>query len=272
MGFGVAGGRTAPFGGDHLAVTFSATALTGRTIMVTGASSGIGRETAKSLSRCGARLWLIARDEGKLEGTRAELSGDGHSIHSADLGDADAAAEAVQKIVAGSGPLHGIFHSAGTSLVLPAKLTKNRHLDDVFSAGVKGAFGLARAAAKKGVIRDGGSVVFMSSVSSLRGRQGMAAYSGAKAAVDAMVRVLAIELADRRIRVNSIVSGAVTTAMHDQFVTNMSAEIVTNYEQLHPLGFGDPADIADAALFLLSDASKWITGSTMAVDGGYTAK
>ena len=253
-------------------MTFAADALAGRLVLVTGASSGIGKVAAAHFSRYGARIALVGRDRGRLDETRGLLDGDGHSVHSVDLTDADAAADAVQAIASAEGMLHGVFHSAGTSLVLPAKLTKSRHLDDVFGAGVRGAFGVARGAAKKGVLADGGSLVFMSSVSSLRGRQGMAAYSAAKAAVDGMVRVLAIEFAPRRIRVNSITSGAVRTEMHEHFVNSMSDEIVRNYEQLHVLGFGEPADIANAATFLLSDASVWVTGTSLVVDGGYTAK
>jgi NAD(P)-dependent dehydrogenase (short-subunit alcohol dehydrogenase family) len=90
--------------------------------------------------------------------------------------------------------------------------------------------------------------------------------------VDGMVRVVAWELAERRIRVNSIIAGAVETAMHMDFVSTASEELVRNYEGLHLLGFGKPEDIGNAAIFLLSDASRWITGTNMVVDGGYTAK
>jgi NAD(P)-dependent dehydrogenase (short-subunit alcohol dehydrogenase family) len=100
----------------------------------------------------------------------------------------------------------------------------------------------------------------------------MVAYSAAKAAVEGLVRALAAELAGRRIRVNSIVSGAVATAMHNDFVENVSETIVENYRNLHMLGFGEPRDVANAAIFLLSDASAWVTGTSMVVDGGYTAK
>ncbi|WP_374945172.1 SDR family NAD(P)-dependent oxidoreductase [Sphingomonas sp.] len=251
---------------------FASDCLAGRRILVTGASSGIGRETAIRLAQHGAQLIAMGRDEGRLAQTAAALAGDGHLVRAADLTDADATADIVQALAKEVGPLHGVFHSAGSSLVLPAKLTKNRHLDEVFGAGFRGAFGIARAAAKKGVVADGGSVVFMSSVSSLRGRQGMVAYSAAKGAVDGMVRALATELATRRIRANSIVSGAVETAMHNDFVSSVDETLVANYRDLHLLGFGQPGDVANAAIFLLSDASVWITGTSMAVDGGYTAK
>jgi len=253
-------------------VSFAADALAGRRVLVTGASSGIGRATAIRLSHAGADIVLMGRDEGRLAATLADCAAGNHSIDAGALDDADAVADRVGGIARDGGPFHGVFHAAGSSLVLPAKLTKNRHLEAVFGAGFYGAFGIARAAAKKGVVTDGGSVVFMSSVSSLRGRQGMVAYSAAKAAVDGMVRALATELAARRIRANSIVSGAVETQMHNDFVQSVDATLVDNYRNLHLLGFGSPDDIAEAALFLLSDASRWITGTSMAVDGGYTAK
>lgn len=251
---------------------FAPDTLSGRHILVTGASSGLGRQAAVQLADAGARLSLIGRNIERLAQSAGALSGEGHSTYSVDMSDAEVAADAVQAIAKETGSFAGIFHSAGTAMIVPARVTKNRHLDDVFGAGVRGAFGVARAAAKKGVLEDGGSLVFMSSVSALRGRQGMSAYSAAKAAVDAMVRVLAWELAERRIRVNSIIAGAVATAMHMDFVKTASEELVRNYEELHLLGFGKPEDIGHAALFLLSDASRWITGTNMVVDGGYTAK
>jgi NAD(P)-dependent dehydrogenase (short-subunit alcohol dehydrogenase family) len=253
-------------------VTFAVDALAGKNILVTGASSGIGREAAVHFARCGARLVVMGRNQARLGETLASLAGEGHQSEAGDLDDAEATADTVQRIAGRVGALHGVFHSAGSSLVLPAKLTKNHHLDEVFGAGVRGALGIARAAGKKNVIADGGSLVFMSSVSSVRGRPGMVAYSAAKGAVDGMVRALASELAPRRIRVNSIISGAVATAMHNQFVESVNETMVDNYRNLHLLGFGEPSDIANAALFLLSDAAGWITGTTMAVDGGYTAK
>ncbi|HZG09366.1 MAG TPA: SDR family oxidoreductase [Allosphingosinicella sp.] len=251
---------------------FADDCLRGTRILVTGASSGIGRETAMLLSRCGAQLALAGRDEGRLGETLASLQGDGHSTHSADLTDADTAADAVQEIARQCGTLDGIFHSAGTTLVLPIKLIKSRHLDEVFGANVRGAFGVARAAARKNVLVDGGSLVFMSSVASVCGRPALSAYCAAKAAVDGLVRSLAVEFAPRRIRVNSITAGAVETAMHYDFIKSISESALRDYEEFHLLGFGQPDDVANAALFLLSDASKWITGTAMAVDGGAAAK
>jgi len=252
-------------------VIFAADCLRDRRILVTGGSSGLGRATAILAARCGAQVAVTGRDEARLEETLQRLEGEGHSAHVADLSDAEAAADAVSAIVAERGTLDGAFYSAGTTLVLPAKLQKNRHLDDVFGAGLRGAFGMVRALLKKNALSDGGSIVFMSSFSSVRGRQGMTAYCAAKAGLDGMVRALALEVAARRIRVNSIVAGAVETAMHESILEGINQEAIEDYRSRHPLGFGQPDDVAHAAVFLLSDGAKWITGSAMAVDGGAAA-
>lgn len=234
-----------------------------------GASSGLGRATALRLAELGAELVLLGRNEERLQEVAA-LTG-GQRWRSVDLA-GDEAADATVCEIAAEAPIDGLFHSAGTSLVAPMRLTKQAQLRDLFGAAVFGALGVARAVSRKNVIRDGGSVVFMSSVSALRGRRGMAGYSAAKAATSGLVRALAVELAERQVRVNSIAAGAIETEMHQDFVGTVSPGMVHNYHSLHPLGFGRPDDVANAAAFLLSDASRWITGVDLSVDGGYAAK
>lgn len=251
---------------------FAEDCLDGRLILVTGASSGLGRETALLLGRLGARLALAGRDEARLAEVAGQLGGTGHRVLSADLGDDATADELVTGLARDDGPLDGIFHSAGTSIVAPMRLTRKAQLESMFGAAVLGGLGLARAASRKGTMNDGGSIVFMSSVSALRGRKGMVGYSAAKAATSGLVRALAMELAERRIRVNAIAAGAVETQMHQDFARAVSPEMLENYRNLHPLGFGQPGDVANAAAFLLSDASRWITGIDLSVDGGYAAK
>lgn len=114
--------------------------------------------------------------------------------------------------------------------------------------------------------------MFMSSVAGLRGTAGMVGYSATKAAIDGMVRSLACELAPRLIRVNSIAAGGVQTEMHERLAKTMGEATLSQYEGRHLLGFGRPEDIANAALFLLGPGSRWITGMTMSVDGGFTAQ
>lgn len=248
---------------------FAADSFAGRRIVVAGGSSGLGRATAIALGSLGAQLVLLGRNEARLREV-AEAAG-GHAWHAVDLAD-DNAADAVIRDIAASGPIDGLFHSAGTSLVAPMRMTKTSQIEELFGAAVFGALGTARAASRRGVMRDGGSIVFMSSVSALRGRRGMVAYSSAKAATSGLVRALAVELADRAIRVNAIAAGAIETEMHQEFATTVSDEMVRNYRDLHPLGFGKAEDVAGAAVFLLSDAARWITGAELLVDGGYAAK
>lgn len=250
-------------------MTFATNSFAGRRIVVAGASSGLGRASALALAEAGAELILLGRNTDRLREVATATGG--HAWHSVDLSD-DNIADAMIREIAAKSPIDGLFHSAGTSLVAPVRMTKTSQIDELFGAAVYGALGIARAISRKGVMSDGGSAVFMSSVSALRGRRGMVAYSSAKAATSGLVRALAIELAERGIRVNSIAAGAIETEMHHDFASSVSEEMVKNYRSLHPLGFGKSEDVAQAVLFLLSDAARWITGIDLSVDGGYAAK
>jgi NAD(P)-dependent dehydrogenase (short-subunit alcohol dehydrogenase family) len=252
--------------------TFSTTALLDKSIVVTGASSGIGRAAAQLFASCGARICLVARSRERLLATLGSLSGSGHTSHEADIGAIDETATLLQAIGQRDGGISGIFHSAGVGLVRPSKLIKREQFDSVLGASLGGAFAIARAASMKGVMADGGSIALMSSVAAYRGQIGMALYAASKGAIDAATRSLACEFAPRRIRVNSIVSGAVKTEMHERTSAAMPTEALAAYESKHLLGFGNPSDVAAVALFLLSDASRWVTGAAWIVDGGYLAK
>jgi NAD(P)-dependent dehydrogenase (short-subunit alcohol dehydrogenase family) len=250
---------------------FAQNCLAGRRILVTGASSGLGRAAAIALSECGAQVILTGRDEARLEETRGQLSGAAHQAVTMDFRTADDMAEFIKGQVKEGGPLNGVFHAAGISMTLPVRLIKQQQIDEVFRSSVYGAFGIARAAAQKNMVVDGGAIVFMSSVSALKGHNGMTVYSSAKAAVDGLVRSAAMELAPRAIRVNSIVCGAVYTEMYAREVDRMGPEWIASIGAKHPLGFGRTDDISNAVIYLMSDAARWVTGSAMAVDGGYMA-
>jgi NAD(P)-dependent dehydrogenase (short-subunit alcohol dehydrogenase family) len=157
-------------------------------------------------------------------------------------------------------------------MIRPVRLTKQEHLELTFNASLYAAFGIARAISQKNTVLDGSSIVLMSSVASSAGQTGMTAYSAAKAGVEGLARSLAVELAGRRIRVNSIVAGAIKTPMHDRLIRNGGELAALDYEKAHLLGFGEPTDIANAVVFLLSDASKWVTGTAMVTDGGYLVR
>jgi len=264
--------RDLSFLGEYAMSTYAMDALADRHVLVTGASSGLGRAVAIASAAVGARITLLGRHEGRLEETRGMLNGEGHHAAAIAFADLESTADTIKTITTQHGPLDGIFHAAGTELVRPIRMFKNDHAEDLFGAALFGSLGIARAAASRGVLNDRASLVFMSSVAGLRGTAGMVGYSTAKAAVDGMVRSLACELATRRIRVNSIAAGAVETEMHGRLAKSLGENAMSDYERRHLLGFGRPEDIANAALFLLADTSVWITGTTFSVDGGYTAQ
>lgn len=252
---------------------FNANCLQGGNFLITGASSGLGYETAKLVAACGGRVVATGRDVARLEALRSELpTGVEHVIAPIEMLDADQVAAWVKSTSEMHGPFTGVFHAAGVELIRPVRLIKQAQLDDLFSSSIYAAFGIARAASQKGVFVDGASILFMSSVAGSRGTSGLTAYSAAKAGIDGLVRSLACELANRKMRVNSLAAGAVETAMHARLTTASGSDATESYRTRHPLGFGVPMDVASIAVFLMSPAARWITGACIPVDGGYTAQ
>jgi NAD(P)-dependent dehydrogenase (short-subunit alcohol dehydrogenase family) len=245
--------------------------LTGKRILVTGASSGIGKETAQIISKLGGKVILLARNEQRLKQVFASLTGDDHAFYAFNLTATDDIPAMMKAVAREHGPLTGVFHSAGLGYIMPVSILKQKYIDSVLDVSVKATLIITKGFCQKGVHEQGvkGSLVFMSSAAGLCGVAGMSIYSASKAAVDGAVRSLACELALRGIRVNSIAAGAVKTEMHEEMVRNLNEQEIKEYEQRHLLGFGNSEDVAHAAAFLLSDAAAWITGTTMIVDGGY---
>jgi len=246
--------------------------LTGRTILVTGASSGIGRETALLLSRLGARVVLNGRNEERLRDTLAGMEGDGHSIEPRDLAETETIAAWVQAIAARSGPLDGLVHSAGLHLTVPIRFHDAKKAESLFQVNVLAAMGLMKGLCRKGVRAERSSAVLVASIMGLAGQPGVAAYSASKGALIALARSLAVELAGDGIRVNCVAPGHVRTEMAEEVRQLLTSEQMAAIEKMHPLGLGDPLDVANAIAFLLAPASRWITGTTLVVDGGYTAR
>ncbi|MDR7334700.1 SDR family oxidoreductase [Roseateles asaccharophilus] len=246
--------------------------LAGKRVLVTGASSGIGRQAAITLAACGARVCLSGRDAGRLQATLDLLPGAGHTLLPLDLNGDDGIADAIQADAKASGSFFAAFHAAGVSMVRQVKLCKSKQFDDVFASSVQSAMAISRAMSLRGVMDDGGALVLMSSVAGLRGQAGMSLYSAAKAAIDGLARSLAVEFAPRGIRVNSVSAGAVETPMHDSLLTTLNGESVEAYRSKHLLGFGSVNDVANAVAFLVGEGGRWITGTSLVVDGGYTVR
>ena len=245
--------------------------LTGRRILITGASSGIGRETAIYLSRLGAQIILVARNRERLEQTQKVLEGDGHTIDVIDLSAYEEIPNWLRQITSAHGPLDGLVHSAGLQITSPLKVLEAKQVEYLWRVNVSASLWLAKGFRQRGVNNIGGSIVLLSSSAGIVGDAGLSAYSSSKGAVIAMTKALAMELARENIRVNCIAPGFVKNEMYERFVESVGKDYADQVLRKFPLGLGEPIDVAYSAAFLLSSAAKWITGTTLVVDGGFTA-
>jgi NAD(P)-dependent dehydrogenase (short-subunit alcohol dehydrogenase family) len=153
----------------------------------------------------------------------------------------------------------------------PLRITTGANLEELMRVNVTAAFALARAFRQKGVSSPGSSLVFLSSVMGIVGQSGQTAYSASKGALISLTKSLALELSRENIRVNCVAPALVRTEMSNKMLQALTPDQVTQIEAMHPLGIGAPRDVANAIAFLLADTGRWITGTTLVVDGGYTA-
>lgn len=237
--------------------------LQGKTVLVTGASSGIGRQTAIECSRLGARLVVTARSEERLQESLSLLEGEGHIVLPADL----TKEEDVQRLAEACPLLNGVVQNAGIARNKPIAFYSREDLDAVFSANAFAPMLLNRWLLKRKKINRGASIVFTSSVASVRSDLGNGIYGSSKAALAAYMRYCAKELAAKCIRVNAVHPGMVETKLiHGDAY---SEEDLKNDAAQYPLGrYGRPEEIAWAIAYYLSDASAWTTGTSLFVDGG----
>lgn len=251
---------------------FNPFCLKGKRIIVTGASSGIGRRCAIDISRMGAHVVMVARNEGRLSESYASLAGAGHKSIIADITDFESIPSIVDSVVADGGKVDGLVNCAGISTTLPLKLMDTGKLDEFFRTNVYGAVELSKEVTKVKHMNSGGSVIFLSSIMGCVGESGKSLYSMTKGALIAAARSLACEYARRRIRFNCISPGAILTPINEKLPHMVDPEQRKLLEDKHLLGLGQTSDISNACIYLLSDASRWITGQNLIVDGGYTAR
>lgn len=241
-------------------------ALEGKHILVTGASSGMGKVFSQMIASEGARVSLLARNEMRLTQTYNSLSGEGHCVIVCDLTDEEQIKNAVSKI----DPLDGVVFCAGVNDYVPLKFVKQEKIDSLFKTNYFSQLILSQYLVKKKLLNKGASLVFISSLASQLGVPGTVLYASSKAAINSAVRVMAMELAPQGIRVNSICPGIVKTEMLSG--TNISEDQFIEQEKDYPLGLGTPGDIGHAVIFHLSDGSRWLTGQNMVIDGGFSLK
>ena len=242
--------------------------LEGKSILVTGASSGIGRATAIECSRLGARVFITARNQERLNETFSRLVGEGHQQFFTELTDENQVKNLVEQIPA----IDGLVLCAGKGMTVPFSFCTRGKFDELFGVNFFAPVELLRLLIKKKKMNRESSAVFVSSIGGNGSYNfGNAIYGASKAALNSTMRFCAKELADKRIRVNSVCPGMVDT----EFIRNsaFSEEQLGKELEKYPLKrFGNPLDIADGIVYLLSDASSWVTGVSLVIDGGYMLK
>lgn len=244
--------------------------FSGKHFLVTGASSGIGRTTAVMLGKAGAVLSIVSRRETQLKETAALLPSNYHKVYSCDLNETEEIEALVEKSVSENGVLSGLVYCAGVAPSRPLKMTKKEDIEYAMTVNFYSFVEFMRCISKKQNHAEDTSCVAISSISSVVGYKGKIAYCSSKAALDASVRCMAHELADKKIRVNTIQPAWVDTSLYRRYIDNWGDNAATaDMTGKELLGITDPCEIAAMAAYLLSDASKTITGSAVRIDSGY---
>ena len=246
-------------------MSYNPFSLEGKTILVTGASSGIGRGISIDCAKMGAKVHLMARNEERLKETLSQMEGEGHEIHIADL----CSTEDINALVDTLPVLDGVVLCAGIIKTMPVKNINEDAMTEIFNANIMGDIKICSRLLKKKKLSHGASVVFISSVSTFNVKVGNSLYSATKGAVNSFAKAMALEVSKQEMRVNCIQPGFVPSSILSGGAIEED-EFLKFYAERHPLGFGTPTDIANGCIYLLSDASRWVTGSLFTIDGGYT--
>ena len=246
--------------------------LTGRRYLITGAASGIGKATCILLSRLGAELLLVDLNAEGLQETQ-RLCANRTSLLAIDLTDTELMKRKISEAVVDFGTLNGFAHIAGRPYITPLKGVSEKVCMEVYKLNTYAAVELAKLFTNRKIYAgENGSVVLISSVYGVVGSAANVGYAMTKSAIIGITKALAMEFASKKIRFNCIAPGFVRTPMMDANINSFDQNYLETLDRLHPLGLGEADDIANAVAYLLSDMAKWVTGSVMHVDGGFTAQ
>lgn len=211
------------------------------------------------------------RDE-ELRATLEQMNGSGHSILNHDIDDLRGISAIVREAAMGLGGVDSLVHCAGVHSALPLRTVDSEDVTKLFRTNVSSAIMFAKAFRVRQIPKRAPSIVFLSSAVGVVGQPGVSVYSASKGAIIALTKSLALELAREGIRVNCITPGVVATEMTADLRKRVGEQAFGLIETQHPLGLGAPSDVASGALYLISDAARWVTGTSLAIDGGYTAQ
>jgi len=253
------------------APTYNPMALTGRHILVTGASTGIGRATALILAKLGARLTVAGRNQDRLASLLRELEGADHRSTAFDLAAIDEIPDWMKSIAADGRPLHGVAHCAGIQTLRPIRIFNEEFFDEIMRVNLGASLAIARGLRQKGVRAEKSAIVYISSTAATAASPANVVYAASKAGIIAATKSLSAELLADGIRVNCVVPSIVLTELIERGFEKLTAEQIEHLRTLQPLGFGHVDDVAHAIAFLLADTGRWITGTSLVVDGGRTA-
>ena len=244
--------------------------LNNKNILVTGASSGIGKEVAITIANMGANVILNGRNAERLNLVAEIIKKDSTIVVCGDL----TVGDTIQEIVAAIPKLDGIVHAAGIMRLLPFKFISEPDLNEMMNVNFTAPTLLSLEILKKKKINNNSSIVYITSIiGSVVGSKANAMYAASKGAISGIVRGMAIDLAKSKIRVNEVAPGMIETSGSMEIENIVSEDAIHEDKKKYPLGiYGQPEDVALACVYLLSDASKWVTGSKIIIDGGFTAQ
>lgn len=245
-------------------ISYNPFSLEGKTILVTGASSGIGRAIAIECSKMGAHVVITARNEVRLNETLGMMAGEGHLSISADLADEDSIVRLVEQMP----QLNGIVHNAGMAHRAPCKMVRKEQLEQVMGTNFEGPVMLQKYLMKKKKIEKEASIVFIASRAPFAPASGNAVYAASKGAMLGYAKCLGLEVAPQKIRVNSICPAMIWTDLVAKDAEQTGEDYQAAQERYPLKRFGKPEDVAYLAVYLLSDASQWMTGSQIDITGG----